>query len=278
MTKEYILKKEDFKGKLIKIPNNISRKKFNKIIKKLERIGYSKTGCFVCYDTINFSSILDINSILTFSLCNDIRYLNHSEDGTCCAEEVCEEISIKDFLAEPKKDNICRLEIATDSLMEQENKLKKGFNSLEDFISYLLDYGYLIKENLNTTVKFSVSSKNLQKLKEIKSGTSIWGKYYIKEIDFFCSAKKGIDVSVKFIKVSEYEKSKIKIHDLFIEIEGDRGINKYNIDKICPDDARGEIRLAIIHNDPNKSIWLYYKTKSTRDKDFQKLLKLKDNT
>lgn len=97
MTREYITKKEDLKDIYIKIPNNLSKKKWDKIKLKLERLGFKDFEYFKYIYAVNY----------------DNQCLFIWEDGSIgiwCENFALEQmenpkvISIKDFLAEPKKE------------------------------------------------------------------------------------------------------------------------------------------------------------------------------
>ena len=97
MKGEYITTKEDFRDKYIKIPNNLSKKKWDKIKLKLERMGFENFGYF--------------NYCLTMSYDNKCLFIWKDGDIGICYEYLALEqitnpkvISIKDFLAEPKKE------------------------------------------------------------------------------------------------------------------------------------------------------------------------------
>lgn len=170
--------------------------------------------------------------------------------------------------------------------MSKEEKIRElclyYYESLDEVINqFFIDinpYNF----NALKTLEFFVTKECWSELLKIPLGATILGRYYFKELSSFrCKYTEGFKIHIELEELGEYEYSKIEIYDLFVKIEG-TGINKYSIDKIYPDNIRDnirdKIRIAIIHKDPNKSIWINYKTKRTRDKDFQKLLELKDNS
>ena len=105
MIKEYIKTKEDFKDKYIELPNNLSKKKFDKIKAKFKRLGFD-----ICH--LRYSDIEDTYYSYGFNIFVYVQekydglHLYKGSIGNWRKGNKSQEISIKDFLAEPKeKDN-----------------------------------------------------------------------------------------------------------------------------------------------------------------------------
>jgi len=89
-----ILTKKDFRCKYIKLPKNISKRKFNKIKNKFKRLGFYPHDILFNYDRLKygFTYICQHWAMPFFGIFDDCPV-------------ICREVSIKEFLKEPKKEN-----------------------------------------------------------------------------------------------------------------------------------------------------------------------------